>query len=135
IVLLIVAAPTLGVRWSGVDATVLPTGQSARVVSDRLMRDFPPQELNPITIAARAPASAGPQLAAYATRLRSIPGVTVLSPPAYLGGGTWELALAGAGDPIASRAQRTIDQVRATPAPLPVEVGGPAAEFHDQQSS
>jgi uncharacterized membrane protein YdfJ with MMPL/SSD domain len=135
VVLLVVAAPTLGVRWSGVDATVLPTSQSARVVSDRLARDFPPQELNPITIAARAPASAGPQLAAYGTRLRSIPGVTAVRPPAYLGRRTWELVLAGAGDPIASGAQRTINRVRATTAPVPVEVGGPAAEFDDQQSS
>jgi uncharacterized membrane protein YdfJ with MMPL/SSD domain len=135
VALLVVAAPTLGVRWSGVDASVLPTGQSARVVSDRLARDFPPQQLNPITITALAPASSGAQLAAYETRLRAVPGVTAARPPVYLGSDTWGLALTGTGDPIAGASQRTIDRVHAIPAPVPVEVGGPAAEFHDQRSS
>lgn len=41
IVLLAIAAPTLGVRWSGTDVSILPASHSARVVSDTLSRDFP----------------------------------------------------------------------------------------------
>jgi uncharacterized membrane protein YdfJ with MMPL/SSD domain len=135
VVLLIVASPTLGVHWSGVDATVLPKDQSARVVSDALARDFPPQQLDPITIAAKGPASARSQLTAYTSRLRSISGVSGLRSPEYLGNGAWKLVLAAPGDPIGAEAQKTVDRIRATPAPVPVEVGGPAAEFHDQRAS
>ena len=41
VLLLAIASPALHVRWSGIDATVLPTSQSARVVSDTVARDFP----------------------------------------------------------------------------------------------
>ncbi|MGO9083275.1 MAG: MMPL family transporter [Streptosporangiaceae bacterium] len=39
--LLVVASPALAVRWSGIDATVLPASQSGRVVSDTIARQFP----------------------------------------------------------------------------------------------
>jgi len=135
LVLLVIASPTLRVRWAGVDATDLPSGQSARVVSDALAREFPAQELNPITLAARAPASAGPQLDSYSHRLGTLPGVTGVQPPRYLGSHIWQIRLGAAGDPISSAAQRTIAQIRALPAPAPLLVGGSAASFVDQQAS
>jgi uncharacterized membrane protein YdfJ with MMPL/SSD domain len=133
--LLVIASPALHVLWAGVDATDLPAGQSARVVSDTLARAFAPQERNPITLAVSAPASAGPRLDAYTLRLRTVPGVTGAQPPRYLGSDTWEIRLGGIGDPISTGAQRTIARVRAVPAPAPALVGGTAASFVDQQAS
>jgi trehalose monomycolate/heme transporter len=135
VVLLVVASPALRTHWSGVDAAVLPTSQSARVVSDTLARDFPAQDLNTITVAARAPASAAPQLGGYAARLRAVPGVLGVGQPVYLGHDVWKLTVAAAGDPISTAAQRTVEQVRATVAPVPVAAGGQAADFHDQRSA
>ena len=135
VALLVVASPSLRTHWSGIDASVLPTSQSARVVSDKLASDFPAAELNTITIAATAPASGTAQLDAYAHRLVSVPGVVSARAPEYLGRGVWQLTLGASGDPISSAAQRTVDQVRATPAPVPVAVGGQAADFHDQQAA
>jgi RND superfamily putative drug exporter len=135
LVLLVVASPTLGVHWSGVDATDLPAGQSARVVSDVLGREFPAQDLNPITLAAQAPASAGRRLVAYSQQLQGVPGVTGVQHPRYLGSNTWELRLGAVGDPISARAQRTIERIRALPAPFRVLVGGTAAAFVDQQAA
>jgi uncharacterized membrane protein YdfJ with MMPL/SSD domain len=133
--LLVIASPTLHVHWAGVDATDLPAGQSARVVSDALGREFAAEELNPIAIAASAPASAGSRLDAYTLRVRAVPGVTGVQPPRYLGSDTWEIRLGAAGDPISTSAQRTIARIRAIPAPAPVLVGGAAASFVDQQAS
>jgi RND superfamily putative drug exporter len=133
--LLLIASPALGIRWSGIDASVLPTSKSARVVSDQLARDFPVQDLNTITIAARAPRTARPELAAYEARLRAVPGITTSRPPAYLGRGVWELTLGANSDPISAAAQRTVQDVRAVRAPIAVAVGGQAAEFHDQQAA
>jgi RND superfamily putative drug exporter len=133
--LLVIASPVLGIRWSGIDASVLPAGKSARVVSDQLARKFPAQDLNAITIAATAPRTAGPELAAYEARLRTVPGITTVRPPVYLGRGVWELTAGATSDPISAAAQRTVQDVRMLRAPLAVAVGGHAAEFHDQKAA
>jgi RND superfamily putative drug exporter len=133
--LLLIASPALRIRWSGIDASVLPTSKSARVVSDQLARKFPAQDLNTITIAAMAPRTAGPELAAYEARLRAVPGITTARPPAYLGRGVWELTIGANSDPISADAQRTVQDVRAVRAPIAVAVGGQAAEFHDQRAA
>ncbi len=135
IALLVVASPALGTHWSGIDASVLPTSQSARVVSDALTRDFPSQDDNTITIAAGAPSAAGPELAAYADELRHVPGVASARQPTYLGNDVWQLTLGGSGDPISAASQRTVQAIRDTPEPAPVLVGGQAADYHDQKAS
>jgi RND superfamily putative drug exporter len=133
--LLVIASPALRTHWSGIDASVLPTSKSARVVSDQLARNFPAQDLNTITIVATAPRTAGPELAAYEARLRDIPGITSARSPAYLGRGVWQLTLGANSDPISTAAQQTVQDIRAVPAPAAVALGGPAAEFHDQRAA
>ncbi|HWD70210.1 MAG TPA: MMPL family transporter [Solirubrobacteraceae bacterium] len=131
--LLAVASPTLHVRWSGVDATILPTSQSARVVQDIVARDFPGNDLGSVLIAVHAPPSDAAPVGAYAAKLRGLPGITSVASPRYLGSGIWELQAAQAGDPIGAMAQRTIAAVERLPAPFQADVGGPAAQFHDQR--
>ena len=136
--LLVVASPTLGVHWSGIDATVLPTSQSARVVTDSIARDFPSSnDANAILVVASTPASASarPALARYASRLAKIPGITQASAPVQLSPGTWEITLASPADPISAAGQQAVKAVRALPAPVPVLVGGSAADFADQGAS
>jgi uncharacterized membrane protein YdfJ with MMPL/SSD domain len=64
--LLLVATPALGIRWSGIDASLLPTSNSARTVSDAIARDFPRVDSSPAILAVTAPATAGPTLHTYA---------------------------------------------------------------------
>ncbi|MDE3132560.1 MAG: MMPL family transporter [Acidobacteriota bacterium] len=132
-VLLAVASPTLHVHWSGVDATILPTSQSARVVQDTVARDFPGNDLGPVTIAVHAPRAAAAAVDAYVASLRGVRGITSVAPARYLGSGVWEVQAAQAGDPIGAVAQRTIAAVAALPTPYQADVGGPAAQFHDQR--
>jgi uncharacterized membrane protein YdfJ with MMPL/SSD domain len=133
VVLLAVAAPALGVRWSGIDATVLPASQSARVVADTVASQFPlSSNQNPITVVASAPASARPALADYAGRLARLPGISGASGPVRLAPGTFQISLASRADPISAASQQQVAAVRALPAPVPVLVGGPAADFADQ---
>ncbi len=133
--LLALAAPALGVHWAGVDATILPTSDSARVVSDAVTRNFSNADLNPVTIAATAPPSAARQLDGYASEVRAIDGITSVAKPRYLGAGVWEINATAAGDPISAPAQRTIAAVEKLQTPFAVEVGGSAAEFHDQRAA
>jgi RND superfamily putative drug exporter len=135
VALLAVASPTLHVHWSGVDATILPTSQTARVVQDVVARDFPGHELGVVTIAARAPGSDAAAVQDYAARLRGVPGIATVAAARYLGSRLWEVQATLAGDPIGAAAQRTIGRVERLPAVFGVEIGGTAAEFHDQRVS
>ncbi|HEY2656202.1 MAG TPA: MMPL family transporter [Solirubrobacteraceae bacterium] len=137
-VLLLAALPALGTHWSGVDATVLPTSQSARVVSDRLAARFPSQDLNALVIAVRAGGRArlaGARVVAYADAVRDVPRVTHVGAPTYVGDGVWKLSAALAGDPISSASQQTVERIRAVPSSLRVLVGGQAADLRDQKTS
>ncbi len=133
--LILLAAPTLSTRWTGVDASVLPTSRSARVVSDTIGDDYPAGNTAPSFIAITAPAGARGRLTAYAGRLTRLAGVTSVSAPRRLSATTWQITLATIGAPISQPAQTALDDIRALPAPYPVAVGGQAAEFHDQQAS
>ncbi len=133
--LILLAVPTLSTKWTGVDASVLPTGQSSRVVSDTIADDYPANNQTPTFLAITAPANAGPRLTAYAHKLANIPDVTSVATPRRLSSTTWQLNLASQGAAISAPAQTALDEIRALPAPYPFAVGGQAAEFHDQQSS
>jgi RND superfamily putative drug exporter len=136
LVLLTIASPTLGVHWTGIDVTVLPTSASARVVSDTLARDFPPASSgNSIIVVASAPAADQPALAAYADRLGRLPGIAGASAPAQVAPGTWEITLPSPSDPLSAAGQHTLKAVRAASAPVPVLVGGSAADFADRGTS
>jgi RND superfamily putative drug exporter len=135
LVLLALAAPSLGLHWSGVDASLLPPGKSARTVSDAVARDFPGSDSTPVFLAVRAPATAAPALETYAAGLRGLPGAGQVSAPRRLGGDTWEIVVDGRGTPITPESQALVRALRAAPAPYPVAVGGATADLLDQQAA
>jgi RND superfamily putative drug exporter len=133
--MLVVAGPALGIHWTGIDAGVLPTSQSSRVVADAIASDFPGAGTSPLTIAVTAPPSAAPAVGAYATELRGISGVRSVTPPADLGHDTWQISVGVRGAPASKAAQALVTKVRAQPAPFPVAVGGQAASLADQHAA
>jgi len=135
VALLLVATPALGIRWSGIDASVLPVGKSARTVSDVIARDFPGADSTPALVAVSAPPSAGPALRAYAGVLKRIPGVYDVSAPRDLGRATWEIEVDGRGTPITEQSQSIVRAIRAGPAPYPAVVGGATADLIDQHAA
>ncbi len=126
---------TTSVRWSGIDARVLPTSQTARVVADTVAADFPAQDSNGAVIAVHAPATGRTQLRTYAAALTRVPGTSAVTAPRYLGTDTWELSLALPGDPISPASQAALARVSRVPTPRAVAVGGQAAQFRDQHAS
>jgi uncharacterized membrane protein YdfJ with MMPL/SSD domain len=134
-VLLIAAVPDLRAHWSGVDASVLPSSRSARVVSDALAREFPRADPNPLELAVSAPPSAGGELADYARAISHQAGVTRVSAPVYVGASTWRIGASAAGPAIGVRAQRAVKEIRTLPSRYPVAVGGEPALFGDQQAA
>jgi uncharacterized membrane protein YdfJ with MMPL/SSD domain len=134
-VLIVVAVPSLRAEWTGVDASILPTSKSARVVSDRIQSDFPRADEAPLVASISAPRSARAGVASYARAVDGVPGVSGVTPPRYVGEGIWQLEASTPGQPVAPPAQQAVEQVRDVPAPFSVAVGGDAAEFSDQQTA
>ncbi len=135
-IMLLAAVPALGVVWTPAnDSSVIPAGQSSRIVADALRTDFDGAGPSPVTVAIRAPSSDRGAVASFARRVGDLPGVTRVSRPQLLGAETWEVDAAVSGDPAGSQAQRIVDEVRAIPAPFTVKVTGDAATFVDQQNA
>lgn len=135
LLMLLVAVPAAGIHWAGIDATVLPSSQSSRVVADTVARDFPGAGTSPLIVAVTAPAAGGPAVAGYARDLRGISGVLSVTQPRDLGHDTWEISAGVRGAPASAGAQALVAQVRAQPAPFPVAVGGHAASLADQHAA
>jgi RND superfamily putative drug exporter len=135
LLMLLLAAPALGMHWAGIDATVLPASQSSRVVADTIASGFPGAGTSPLTIAVSAPAHAGPAVTRYAGELRATSGVLNVAPPSYASHGTWEISVGVRGDPASAPAQALVTKVRQQPAPFPAAVGGQAASLADAHAA
>ena len=66
VLLLALGAPFLSIKFTGIDPSVLPSHQPARIVDDAIRTEFPPSETSPVYVAFDAPAD---QVRAYAAKL------------------------------------------------------------------
>ena len=127
-VLIILGIPFTSIRFTGIDASVLPEGVSSREVDDALRSEFRSAGVSPAYAVVRGSAQ---HAAAYTRAVRALPGARVVLPPRNLGHGTWEIA-AASGEPfLAPESLRMVRGMRALPAAAPV--GGATAQFLDQK--
>jgi RND superfamily putative drug exporter len=133
-VLILLGLPFLRLEFTGVDASVLPSDRSARVVEDALRTEFPPGRTSPISVAVRAPQSAAPQVAAYARELRELPGAATVGEPVPADG-LWRIDVVSRGTELSEQSKELVRDIRAVPPPGPADVGGGTAGFLDQQTS
>jgi uncharacterized membrane protein YdfJ with MMPL/SSD domain len=131
VAMILVALPTLRAQWTGVDAGVLPTSHSARVVDDRLAADYPQLSSDPVVIAVHAPASERAAVERYAESVGRVDGVRSVSAPQRLDGSTWRIDAIVPGSPLGDQAQGAVKAIRDLPRPFTVDVGGNAAIFAD----
>ncbi len=124
--LIAMGLPFLRIEFTGVDASVLPEQQSARVVDDAIKAEFPPSEASPVYVAI-APGTPAAQVRAFAERLPR-----PVAPP-QVGEGRIDLIAPGA--PLGAAAKDLVADVRAVDAPFAFWVGGQTAAFVDQQAS
>ncbi len=133
--LIVLGLPFFSVKFTGVDAGVLPESASARQVDDALRNEFPPRSTSPIFIAVDAPSSESAQVESYATTLGGLSGVAAVAPPEDLGGGLWKVEVTPEQPALDDASKDLVDEIRAQEAPFPVAVGGETASFVDQQAS
>ena len=124
-----------GVKFIGVDSSVVPTSLSARQVDDILVSRFPVDSSSQITALVRAPASAAPQMAALTTSVRAFPGALQAGgPPTALPGGYWTFAVLPAHRPLDAQTISLVKQIRAHQNPA-IETTGNTSQFIDQKST
>lgn len=126
VVLIALGLPFLRIDFTGIDASVLPSDQTARIVDDAIKGEFPPSETSPVYVAV-APGTPAAQVEAFAAQLPAP------VEPARASAGRIDLIAPGA--PLSEPAKELVRDVRATEAPFEFWVGGQTAQFLDQQTS
>jgi uncharacterized membrane protein YdfJ with MMPL/SSD domain len=134
-VMIALGIPFLGIKFTGVDASVLPKSASARQVSDALGAQFPPHRTSPVYLAVSAPASAGAALRGYAQRLDTLGAAAAVQGPRPSGPGLWRIDVVPRDAPLAPSSKQLVREIRRLSAPFPVLVGGETAQFVDQGQS
>jgi RND superfamily putative drug exporter len=136
--LLALGSPFLGIRFTTVDARVLPPESSGYQVNELLRSDFP-RSLNPPVYAAIATQpgdrAAASHVAEWAARVRALPDVADVSPPVEAGANVWRVDIGTVGYGNDPAAERLVHRIRALPSAEPVLVGGRAAFLVDQKRS
>jgi RND superfamily putative drug exporter len=132
--LLILGLPFTGIKFTSVDASVLPTSTSSRQVADILASDFPATSRSTIYAIAEAPATADPQVQALADQIKALPAVTAVD-ISLAGSSAWRLDVHTRDGGLAASTLDIVRGIRALNTPLHVEVGGSSATFIDLQAS
>ena len=139
VLLITLSSPFLGIRFTAVDADVLPKETQARQVADALENEFPENGATPVQIAVRAldddPRETLADLEGYVADLKDLPNVDSVTPPQPIGDDTWRIDVVPAKDTYTDASLDLVRDVRALDAPYPAEVGGESAGFVDQQAS
>lgn len=133
-VLLVIASPVLGIKFTGADASTLPSDTSAGRVAQSLDRDFGKPPASPMQIVIDTGAGGAP-LTSYAEQIGSVPGVESVGAPFRLDSGHWEIDAVLGGAPLSTGAKEAADAVQAVEAPSPARYTGLTADFLAQQQS
>ena len=133
--LLVLSIPFYSMKFTSVDAQVLPETASARQVDDVLRTDFPPFRDAPVRLLV---ANASPKDVAEVQRqLKGVEGIVQVNPPQRLENGDFVVQAINDQPFIESASRDLVEEVRALPDPggSEVLVTGAAASFVDFQGS
>ncbi len=124
------ALPFLGAIYANGDPRTLPTSFESRAVNDLLAADFPGTQADPIKVVALVPAG-DPRIAAYAGRIRQLPGVASVTVESGLSGAVSAIDVTPTGSSQDATARELVHQLRANPPGYPAYVTGSAAFLVD----
>ncbi|SEG84594.1 putative drug exporter of the RND superfamily [Nonomuraea solani] len=146
VLLLVLAAPFLGLRFGVADDRILPPEASSRQTQEIIRQTFPAEETDAIQLVSKTTGD----VAGYATALSRLPGVAQVDSPAgsyaagarvadgdparFEGEGTW-LSVVPSAAALADDPVRLVEAVRSVEPPFEVLVGGYPAELADYRAS
>jgi uncharacterized membrane protein YdfJ with MMPL/SSD domain len=133
--LIALGIPFLNLKFTSVDAQVLPEERSARQVDDVLRSEFPPFRDSPVRVlvANGSPAA----VAQVQEELRGTEGIVQVNPPRQLEDGNTVVEAVSDSPFIEERSRETVTEIRDLPEPpgSQVLVTGATANFVDFQDS
>lgn len=132
--LVIVAMPALRTQFAAVDATILPAGESSRVVQETIDREFPGADAETVRVVVRG----GPEQARkVAARVDATRGVAETAPPRTVAPGTQLIEARAKTGYMEAPTRRTVDRLRSQDPPAGSEmlVTSATAHFGDFQQS
>ncbi|WP_055526085.1 MMPL family transporter [Streptomyces graminilatus] len=135
-VLLVIASPLLGVRFTGVDPTLLPKETSAGRMAATLDKDYDTRATSPLQIVLEqegAPDKS--RLTDYASRISAVPGVGSVGTPFQLDARHWEIDAILKDDPLDGPAKDAVGAVQKLNTPYPARYTGTTADFLAQRKS
>ncbi len=133
--LIALGIPFLSLKFTWVDAQILPSDQSARQVDNVLRSDFPPFRDTPIRVVVE---NASPEtVAAVEEQIDSTKGVAEVNPPLRLENGSTMIAAISKAPYLDQQSRDTAERIREIEPPggAKVLVTGASAAFVDFQSS
>ncbi|MEV8594737.1 MMPL family transporter [Streptomyces sp. NPDC052012] len=134
-VLVVLALPVLGIRFTGIDSASMPEDSDAGRVYATLEKDFPGSLQSPVHLISEAPKEAGAELTAYGERLARLDGVAAVTAPRPIGDGMWETQVALEDAPLSLDAQDTLDAIESVRAPYPTVPTGNTALYDAMMTS
>jgi uncharacterized membrane protein YdfJ with MMPL/SSD domain len=133
--LIVLGIPFYSLKFTSVDAQVLPESASARQVDDVLRADFPPFRDSPVRLLVE---DGSPEaVKAVGQQLEGIDGIVAVNPPRQLPNGDTVIEAVNNSTYISDSSRNLVKEVRALPDPdgSTVLVTGAAAHFVDFQHS
>ncbi len=129
VLLVALGLPFLGVKFTAVDAQVLPTSASAREVDDALRTEFPPYRDTPVTLVVDGDRNAAARVVDSAEQQ---PGVAAVRRPHTLADSTYQIDVISQSSPVSGPSQRLVRDLRELPDTV---VTGSTAHYLDLQAS
>jgi RND superfamily putative drug exporter len=133
--LIVVGIPFYSLKFTSIDAQVLPEDASARQVNDVLRAEFPPFRDTPIRVVVE---DGSPEAVATVQRqLAGAEGIVAVNPPRQLANGVTVIEAVNDAPDIEARSRNLVKELRVLPDPggSTVLVTGEAANFVDFQGS
>ena len=133
--LIVLGIPFYSLKFTSVDAQVLPESASARQVDDVLRSEFPPFRDSPIRLLVENGSQRS--VTAIQSQLRGLDGIVAVNPPQRLPNGDYVIEAVNNSPYITDSSRNLVKQVRDLPDPdgSTVLVTGAAAHFVDFQHS
>jgi RND superfamily putative drug exporter len=131
--MIVLGLPFLRVDFTSVDARVLPADSEARMVSDALERDFPPNRTTPVFIVAEGADRA--DLERYTASIERLPGAAAVQQPRPVSDDVARIDVVSRGAELDDSSQELVHDIRGLDPGFDTLVGGQAAEFIDQRES
>jgi uncharacterized membrane protein YdfJ with MMPL/SSD domain len=122
------------VKFTTVDANVLPASATARQVNDALNTRFPPNRAAPLDLVIGAPATSR-AVTALEARIKAQPGVSAVEPARHAGPNVSLVAVAPVQAPLSDATQTLVRQIRALHVPFYLGVAGETAAYLDLEHS